>query len=36
MRRVVLSIMAASLLCGCQSTYYAAAEKIGYAKRDIL
>jgi ElaB/YqjD/DUF883 family membrane-anchored ribosome-binding protein len=28
--------MAASLLCGCQSTYYAAAEKVGYAKRDIL
>ena len=36
MRRVVLSIVAASLLCGCQSAYYAAAEKVGYAKRDIL
>ena len=25
-----------SLLSGCASTYYAAAEKLGYAKRDIL
>lgn len=36
MRRMVFFILAASLLCGCQSTYYAAAEKVGYAKRDIL
>ena len=36
MRKVILSIVAASLLSACQSTYYAAAEKVGYAKRDIL
>ena len=29
-------LAAAMLLSGCQSAYYAAAEKVGYAKRDIL
>jgi len=29
-------LAAALLLTGCQSAYYATAEKVGYAKRDIL
>ena len=29
-------LAAAMLLSGCQSAYYAAAEKVGYAKREIL
>jgi hypothetical protein len=29
-------VLAALLLTGCQSAYYAAAEKVGFAKRDIL
>lgn len=36
MKRLALLLAAASLLAGCQSAYYAAAEKVGYAKRDIL
>lgn len=36
MKRLALLLAAALLLSGCQSAYYAAAEKIGYAKRDIL
>ena len=28
--------VAPMLLAGCQSAYYAAAEKVGFAKRDIL
>jgi ElaB/YqjD/DUF883 family membrane-anchored ribosome-binding protein len=34
--RLLLSAALALPLAGCQSAYYAAAEKIGYAKRDIL
>jgi ElaB/YqjD/DUF883 family membrane-anchored ribosome-binding protein len=36
MIRIVPVLAAAMLLHGCQSAYYAAAEKVGYAKRDIL
>jgi chromosome segregation ATPase len=37
MRRVALLLLLASTsLVGCQSAYYAAAEKVGFAKRDIL
>lgn len=36
MKRLALLLLSASLLAGCQSAYYAAAEKVGYAKRDIL
>ena len=36
MKRLTLLLVAALLLAGCQSAYYAAAEKVGYAKRDIL
>lgn len=36
MKRFALLLAAATLLVGCQSAYYAAAEKVGYAKRDIL
>jgi ElaB/YqjD/DUF883 family membrane-anchored ribosome-binding protein len=36
MKRLALLLAAALLLSGCQSAYYAAAEKVGYAKRDIL
>lgn len=36
MIRIVPVLAAAVLLHGCQSAYYAAAEKVGYAKRDIL
>ena len=32
----LLLLLAATSLVGCQSAYYAAAEKVGYAKRDIL
>jgi chromosome segregation ATPase len=34
--RVPALLAAAALLAGCQSAYYAAAEKVGYAKREIL
>jgi chromosome segregation ATPase len=34
--RVLALLAAAALLAGCQSAYYAAAEKVGYAKREIL
>lgn len=33
---LVLLPLAAASLAGCQSAYYAAAEKVGFAKRDIL
>lgn len=33
---VALLCVAAFTLTGCQSAYYAAAEKVGFAKRDIL
>jgi ElaB/YqjD/DUF883 family membrane-anchored ribosome-binding protein len=33
---LMLTLVAAMALTGCQSAYYAAAEKIGFAKRDIL
>ena len=33
---VVGSSLAVLTLCGCQSTYYSALEKMGYHKRDIL
>jgi len=36
MIRIFPMLAAAMLLSGCQSAYYAAAEKVGYAKRDIL
>lgn len=36
MRNLTLLLLSASMLVGCQSAYYAAAEKVGYAKRDIL
>lgn len=36
MKRVALLLAAILLLTGCQSAYYAAAEQVGYAKRDIL
>lgn len=36
MKRLALLLVSASMLTGCQSAYYAAAEKVGYAKRDIL
>lgn len=36
MKKLLLLLAAALILPGCQSTYYAAAEKVGYAKRDIL
>jgi len=36
MKRLALLLLSASMLVGCQSAYYAAAEKVGYAKRDIL
>jgi len=36
MNRSVPLAFAALLLAGCQSAYYAAAEKVGFAKRDIL
>ena len=36
MKRLALLLVSASMLAGCQSAYYAAAEKVGYAKRDIL
>ena len=35
-RRVALLLLASTWLAGCQSAYYAAAEKVGFAKRDIL
>lgn len=34
--RVLAAIAVALLVGGCQSAYYAAAEKVGYAKREIL
>ena len=36
MRIIVYLIVAATVLSGCDSAYYAAAEQLGYAKRDIL
>ena len=36
MKKLVLLLLSASMIVGCQSAYYAAAEKVGYAKRDIL
>jgi ElaB/YqjD/DUF883 family membrane-anchored ribosome-binding protein len=36
MKRLAVLLLSASTLVGCQSAYYAAAEKVGYAKRDIL
>jgi hypothetical protein len=36
MRMVACLIVAATLLTGCDGAYYAAAEQLGYAKRDIL
>jgi len=36
MKRLALLLAVVALLAGCQSAYYAAAEKVGYAKRDIL
>jgi chromosome segregation ATPase len=38
MKRVatLLFVVASTSLAGCQSAYYAAAEKVGFAKRDIL
>ena len=37
MRNAILACLGlAWLLSGCQSAYYAAAEKVGFAKRDIL
>jgi ElaB/YqjD/DUF883 family membrane-anchored ribosome-binding protein len=38
MKRVatLLIVVASTSLAGCQSAYYAAAEKVGFAKRDIL
>lgn len=35
-RTLLASLAALPLLAACQSTYYAAMEKVGYAKRDIL
>jgi Protein of unknown function (DUF2959). len=35
-RRVAVLLLASTWLAGCQSAYYAAAEKVGFAKRDIL
>ena len=36
MKNLALLLLGVSVLTGCQSAYYAAAEKVGYAKRDIL
>ena len=36
MKKLLLLLAALFVLPGCQSAYYAAAEKVGYAKRDIL
>lgn len=36
MKKLAVLLLSASMLVGCQSAYYAAAEKVGYAKRDIL
>jgi chromosome segregation ATPase len=36
MKSLPLIVLAAFTLTGCQSAYYAAAEKVGFAKRDIL
>lgn len=33
---IAVALLAAAALSGCQSAYYAAWEKVGYAKRDIL
>ncbi len=33
---LVLLPLAGATLAGCQPAYYAAAEKVGFAKRDIL
>lgn len=35
-RLIVLLLLASLALAGCQSAYFAAMEKVGYAKRDIL
>ena len=34
--RVILAVSLAALLSACQSAYYAAAEQVGYHKREIL
>ncbi|MGB7904224.1 MAG: DUF2959 domain-containing protein [Steroidobacteraceae bacterium] len=36
MKKLLLLLTAFVVLPGCQSAYYAAAEQVGYAKRDIL
>jgi ElaB/YqjD/DUF883 family membrane-anchored ribosome-binding protein len=36
MKRLILILSLAFLATGCQSAYYAAAEQVGFAKRDIL
>lgn len=36
MKRFAVLLSTAVLMTGCQSAYYAAAEKVGFAKRDIL
>jgi predicted nucleic acid-binding Zn-ribbon protein len=36
LRLIPWLFVAVATLAGCQSAYYAAAEKVGYAKRDIL
>jgi hypothetical protein len=36
MRRFLLPLLFALMLPGCQSAYYAAAEQVGYHKREIL
>jgi len=36
MKHIVLTLALCGLLSGCQSAYYAAAEQVGYHKREIL
>lgn len=36
MSRLITCLVVTTLLAGCQTAYYAAMEKVGYAKRDIL
>jgi ElaB/YqjD/DUF883 family membrane-anchored ribosome-binding protein len=36
MKQSAALVVSALMLVGCQSAYYAAAEKVGFAKRDIL
>lgn len=35
-RKLLVIVAVVGLLTACQSAYYAAAEKVGYHKRDIL